>query len=402
MNLAKIYKKFLKDHDKEAEKFLIYELYKNTYQWFQNGKPKNEFVSSFLELILEYEEPIEGKTLLDLGILELMDAVNIYNNLEPPHSEQEIEKHLKYSLMSFLAWIDEASYRKIKNIEFLEIDFYIFEIIGGELPHIAIQNFLKTAKEIDVWIVIKYLEEISEKVLLLEVIEALLKNYEVQTEKYTLLGYFVYRFFEDLENSFLYGNFESLIHLPTEISYQELNLIYSVCRNVLLNYELETDFFVKIKNPEFEFSILIVLLTLYEILNPKITPAWIEVFERSIRNLWTCHLKSSKNYKKQQPIPEIAANILAFLPEDEQRDILSTSKILILFFENINHYSPLTFMELVDVLSIQSDLFEEELSFQLEYFKPKHLKRYSKCAFKINKKIIKNGNSFELIDLKDR
>ncbi len=400
MNLSKIYKKFLENQDKEAEKFLFYELYKNTYQWFQNGKPENEFLSSFLELILEYEEPTEEKTLLDLGILELMDAVNIYNNLETHNTQQELEKHLKHSLMSFLAWIDEPSYRNLKNIEFLEIDFYIFEIIGGELPHVAIQKYLKTTKEIDVWIVIKYLEEILEKETLLEIIESLLKNYETLLEKYILLTYYIYRFFEE-ENHLFNIDSNYSISLPKEISYKEMNLIYSICKDLLQNGRLDPDFFVKIKNPEYESGVLIALLTLFEILNPQIECSWIEVFERSICNLWTCHLKKTRDYKKHQPIPEIAADILFFLPEEQQRNLLLTSKILILFFENINRYSPYTFTELADLLSIQSDLFEEELKFQLKYFKPKNLKRYSKCAFKINKKIIKKGDSFQLVDIKD-
>ncbi|MFN3603488.1 MAG: hypothetical protein ACK4UJ_02125 [Leptonema sp. (in: bacteria)] len=398
MNLAKLYRNFIENQDKELENFLILELYKETYRWFQNGIPQNQFFSDLLELLLEYEEPIEPKTLLDLGILELINAVDIYNSLEKDKSKVKI--HLKHSLFSFLASLDEFLYRKIKNIEFTEIDFYIFEIIGGELPHISILNFLKKTKDIDVWIVIKYLEELLEEDSILDIIQSLIKNYDDFLDKYILLTYFIYRFFSKIEERINNHQKIDLISLPEEISYEELFFMYTLSKNLLIHNDIEMDFFPKISNSKLETVGLLCLLTLFEIKDQKINYDWIEVLERSLKNLWT-DSKKSNSIKKYQPIPEFACNIIAFLPEEEQRNLLQLSRILILFFENINQYSQETFEEISDLLSIQSDLFEEELKFQLEYHKPKNLKRFSKCAFKINKKIVKTGNTFELIDLKE-
>lgn len=401
MNIAKIYRKFLENQDKELERILIYELYKKTYSWFINGFPEEQFLNELLELFLDYEEPIEVKSLLDLGILKLIEVVHLYNTFENiENSNSELQKSLKQCLMPFLAYIDEISYREMKNIEFLEIDFSIYEIISGELPHHSIQDFLRSTKETDVWTIIKYFEDISNQQIIIELIESLIKNYQTQFEKYILITYLIYRFQKKFEENINFNDKINIINLPNDISYKELKFIYSLTRNFLTHHKLEMDFFTKFQNSKLETIGLICLLTLFEICNPELTNSWIEVFERSINNLWICNYKQKNVSKKYQPIPEFAINIFAFFQENEQRRILKISKILILFFQNINKYSYKTFEELSDLLSIHSDLFEEELKFQLKYFHPKNLKRFSKCAFKINKKIVRKGNLLELVDLK--
>jgi hypothetical protein len=404
MDLITAYRNYIDYEDKEAEKFLIYELYKQTQYWLKNGAPENSFLIEFIELALEFEEePFGIKNLLDLGLNELIDALNYYNGFEKNY--EAVEKHLNQALMSFLAWIDEATYRKIKQIQFLESDFFIYDIIGGEFPHDSAQIFLKTTKEVDIWVVIKYLEELTEQTVIQEIIEKLLHNINNLPDKYILIAYFILRY-PDLIKS-IFNNSQnkiiSLFALPSDIHYDEIQSIFNASEEFLFFGNLKLNFYEKLKNPNHESIVLLSLLTMFEITNTNITPAWIEVFERSIGNLWSYKYRLFNQLKKHQPLPEFAMNIIAFLPEEEQKYIYETSKIFMIFFENIHRYSKQTFEELSDLLSLNTTIFEEELKFHLYLASKSQLiyKRMEECASKIYKKILRKGNSFELIDAEE-
>ena len=403
MDLISAYRNYIDYEDKQAEEFLIYELYKQTQFWLKNGEPESSFLIEFIELALEFEEePFGIKNLLDLGLNELIDALNYYNGFEK--SSSSMEKHLNQALMSFLAWIDEPTYRKMKNIHFLESDFYIYEIIGGEFPHDSAQTFLKTTQEVDVWLVIKYLEEITDQSNIIEIIESLLHNLKVLPDKYMLIAYFILRYPDLIKQIFSHNKKDiAFFSLPSDIHYEEIYSIFKASEEFLFFGELRMNFYEKLKNPKHESIVLLALLTMFEITNSNLTPSWVEVFERSIGNLWSYKYRSLNQPKKHQLLPEFAVNIIAFLSEEEQKYIYETSKIFIIFFENIHRYSKQTFEEISDLLSLNTTIFEEELQFHLYLAErsPLILKRLQECASKIYKKIIRKGNTFELIDAEE-
>jgi len=403
MDLISAYRNYIDYEDKQAEEFLIYELYKQTQFWLKNGEPESSFLIEFIELALEFEEePFGIKNLLDLGLNELIDALNYYNGFEK--SSSSMEKHLNQALMSFLAWIDEPTYRKMKNIHFLESDFYIYEIIGGEFPHDSAQTFLKTTQEVDVWLVIKYLEEITDQSNIIEIIESLLHNLKVLPDKYMLIAYFILRYPDLIKQIFSHNKKDiAFFSLPSDIHYEEIYSIFKASEEFLFFGELRMNFYEKIKNPKHESIVLLALLTMFEITNTNLTSSWVEVFERSIGNLWSYKYRSLNQPKKHQLLPEFAVNIIAFLSEEEQKYIYETSKIFIIFFENIHRYSKQTFEEISDLLSLNTTIFEEELQFHLYLAErsPLILKRLQECASKIYKKIIRKGNTFELIDAEE-
>lgn len=404
MDLITAYRNYMDYEDKQAEEFLIYELYKQTQYWLKNGSPDNSFLIEFIELALEFEEePFGIKNLLDLGLNELIDALNYYNGFEK--NSESVEKHLNQALMSFLAWIDESTYRKMKHIHFLESDFYIFEIIGGDFPHESAQIFLKTTQEVDIWLAIKYLEELTDQTIIQEIIEALLHNIKTLPDKYMLIAYFILRYPDLVKNLFESQNKNhlSFIALPSDIHYDEIHSIFKASEEFLFFGNLKMNFYEKLQNPKHETIVLLALLTMFEITSTNLTPAWIEVFERSIGNLWSYKYRAVNQYKKHQPLPEFAINIIAFLTEEEQKLIYETSKIFHIFFENIHRYSKQTFEELSDLLSLNPSIFEEELHYHLHLAEKSQLiyKRLEECASKIYKKIIRRGNSFELIDAEE-
>ncbi len=404
MNLINAYRKYIEYKDYESERFLIFELYKNIQFWIQNGYPDNTFLMEFLEISFEHEmEYYYNLNLLELGLSELIEAVNYYQGLDK--NIELINHFLKQALMPLLAWIEPESYRKIKDFHFSEIDFRIFDIIGGEFPHESAQFFLKTSNYIeDIWGVIKYFEKLDDHDVILEILESLLINLKVLPEKYVLIAYLLFKF-PEMVRSFFYNKYnKKFIKLPKEIQYLEFESAFLSAEEFLFKGQLRVDFYKKILNPRHETIVLFVLLSLFEITNPVITPSWIEVFERGISHLWTYKSKTIPLQKKHQPIPEFVANIIAFLDENIQREILSHSKILILFFENLYRYTKQTFDELLDLITIQSDVFEEELIFQLQknYIKSRsEFRRWESCANSINKKIIKDGSIYILKELEE-
>lgn len=404
MDLITAFRKYIEHEDKGAEEFLIHELYKQTQYWINHHEPENHFIIEFLELLFEYEtEHIELTSLLELGIKELMDALNYFNGFEK--KTDLVEKHLYQALMVFLAYIDEENYRIFKQIQFLESDFYIFDIIGGEFPHESAQLFLRTTSDIDVWTTIKYLEEVNDLNTIVEILGALLRNLKTLPDKYILLSYFITKYPEQV--GALFGDvkivFINFVNLPKDIHFDEIKSIYYASKEFLFHRKLEMNFYEKILQPKHESIVLLSLLTMFEITNTNLTPAWIEVFERSIGNLWSYKNKTITTQKKYQPLPEFAINLISSLSEEEQKIIYETSKIWTIFFENIHRYSRQTFDELVESFSFYPEIFEEELKFHLHLGEQSSiiLKRLRQCAEKLQKKIVFNGNHFELLDTED-
>lgn len=404
MDLITAFRKYVEYEDKSAEEFLVHELYKNTQYWINHHEPKNQFIIEFLELIFEYEtEDIQLTSLLELGIEELMDALNYFNGFEK--QTELVEKHLYQALMAFLAYIDEENYRKLKQIQFFESDFYIFDIIGGEFPHESAQLFLKTTSNIDVWTTIKYLEEVNDLNTIVEILGSLLNNLKILPDKYILLSYFIIKYPEQV--GALFGDvkivFLNFVNLPKDIHFDEIKSIYFASKEFLFYRKLKINFYEKILHPKHESIVLLSLLTMFEITNADLTPAWIEVFERSIGNLWSYKNKTFTSQRKHQPLPEFAINIISFLSEEEQKIIYETSKIWTIFFENIHRYSRQTFDELIDSFSFYPEIFEEELRSHLYLGQRSNLilKRLNLCASKMQKKIVFNGNHYELMDDKE-
>ncbi|MCS7205108.1 MAG: hypothetical protein NZ853_05380 [Leptospiraceae bacterium] len=399
MNIVSAYREYKKSKDKQAENFLIQELFRQIGNWIQEGRPEQNFLLELLVISLEYEDFENHENLLELGFQKLMEAFFIHQELK---NYQNFQTILEEAYMPFLAKTDEHQYRELKKQKFYEIDFLVFRFIGGEFPHASAQEFLKTTKEMDVWLAINYLYQIkNDEETSHEIISKLLKNLDKFFERYVLLSFTIlthpnwvrdYLFNDELQKN-------TKFKIPKSISWKELFSIYQTTRFYLENGYLNMNFFESYPQ-EYEHVNLFVLLAIFELTNAKITPAWIEVFERAILNQKVIKRKYYNQSVKHQPVPMFAIGILKQIPKEDQLKIIETSRVLIGFFQKLKHYTHETFQFLLDYFSTFHFHFEEELRHHLELWEDSVItrRRLQQCASKIQKRIIKKSNNYELVE----
>ncbi|PKL30037.1 MAG: hypothetical protein CVV45_19560, partial [Spirochaetae bacterium HGW-Spirochaetae-10] len=149
--IAEAYREFQQDRSQETEEFLTHEIYRSVMAWLQNGHPEERFLNELMEISASYEEPsFRGGNLLELSLWELMEVVHAFNGI--PEDREHIQYFLTQARLPLLARIDEDTYRVLSQLEFHEVDFFIYETIGGEFPHDSAQAFLKNGENPDIWL----------------------------------------------------------------------------------------------------------------------------------------------------------------------------------------------------------------------------------------------------------
>lgn len=399
--IAEIYRDYQVDHDPSLEDYLIHEIYRHIMSWLKNDQPDELFLVEVMEIMAQYEEPlIRGNHLIDLCLWELMEVTHAYYGTTK--DREQIRHFLTQARLPLLARIDEDTYRALSQIEFHEVDFFIHEIIGGNFPHDAAQAFLKRCQNPDIWLTIRYLDELEGDLVIIEIIESMLNHLQIVPEKYMMLAYLVSCFPEKV-GSWLHNTDEIGIRLSEDTPIELLESIYNVSIEFLKTGELKLDYRNKMTAGH-EAETLFALLSLFEISQTVLTSAWIQVIEESIANQWTYRLPSLKRVQRHQPLPEFAASIISVLDVEDTDQLFNESRVLAIFFENLHRYTRNTFDELVDILSSYRFAFTEELELQLTLQRDlPHLRwrRFQLCAGRIGKQLIEKDGQLFLIEGKN-
>ncbi|MBW7857547.1 MAG: hypothetical protein H3C43_04460 [Leptonema sp. (in: Bacteria)] len=399
--IADAYREYQADHDPILEDYLIHEIYRYIMAWLKNDQPDESFLAEIMELMAQYEEPlVRGGTLLDLCLWELMEVAHAYYGTTK--DREQIRHFLTQARLPLLARINEDTYRALSQIEFHEVDFFIHEIIDGNFPHEAAQSFLKTSQNPDIWLTIRYLDELEGDSIIIDIIESMLHNLQIVPEKYMMLAYLIYCFPEKVE-SWIHDLDQIDLRLSDDTPIELVESIYNVSIEFLQTGELKLDYRTKMKTG-YEAETLFALLSLFEISQTELTPAWIQVIEESIANQWTYRLPSLKRVQRHQPLPEFAISIISVLDSEDTKRLFSESRVLALFFENLHRYTRNTFDELVDILSSYNLVFTEELELQLSLQKDlPHLRwrRFQLCAGRIGKQLVEKDGRLFLIEGKN-
>jgi len=396
-DLLTLYRNYRDSGDLHSGDQIARQMYSILSQWLHNGAPEHSFIDEFWRLFAEIDEiSLVGTNLIDLGLMQTAEALSVFKENEDPSSATTF--YLKEALLPFLAFIDEQSYRKVKNIDFSEIDFQIFEIIGGEFPHDAAQNFLMQNEWSDIWIALRYLDSLDDRQLRFEIIEQMIFIRETIQEKLIFLSYL------------LLSDATSLLDRYTE--YEENNAvrsgdlnarlifsIYRVIKPFLESGTLDTAWESRVA-PEYERQIVFVLLALFEINQSPLSAGWVHLFEKGVSTLWNAPIHGSPGKYIPQPIQEFAGSILALFPETEILTLLETSLIIPLFIENLHRYTEESFHDLLGAVSKAPEQLLIEIELNLYRYKSngrekkRFDRRLKKCAERIGYDLtMQNGNA---------
>lgn len=398
-SIADAYREFHQTPDAETEEFLTHELFRNIMSWLQLGQPEEAFLNELIEISAEYEEPsMRGGHLIDISLWELMEVVHAYNGI--PEDRDHIRYFLTQARLPLLARLDQPAYRALSQIEFHEVDFYVYEAIGGDFPHEAAQNFLKNGENPDIWLSIRYLDELEDDSIVIEIIESMISHLRIVPEKYMILSYLVNRFPDRIE-SLLAGGTDNDLRLSDDTPIDLVRSIYETAREYMNGGILKLDYREKMladRRPETLFA----LLSLFEITQGDLTPAWMDVMESSMANLWTYRFQATvRRTQRHQPLPEFVASIVSVLTPDEEDTLLRRSRVLALFFEHLHRYTRNTFEEMLDVFVRREDLFLDELELQLSLeseHPPLRSRRLQLCAGRLGKRLVKRDGRFFLAE----
>lgn len=360
------YRSYKTDGGSEDGLDLANHLYRCLSAWIENGKPDQEFLAEMGDLMAEIQEnPLSEKDLIDLGLYHTAEALQNYEKSED--ADFLIEFYLNEARLPFFAYIDENSYRMIKNIEFNEIDFMIFEVIQGPFPHESAQLFLCENQWADLWVALRYLDSMDDAERRKEILEKMARIRTGSLERIILLCYMLLRHPETpaFEFSADPDNYSSSV--PAAL----IEAILETGKTFLSTGSLDTGWEDR-ANKDYENEILFALLAFFEISQCELTPGWIRVLEKAVASIWYITVEEGGQKQTYQPLPEFAANILFLFPDDEIVDLLSTSLILPLYLENIDSYSEEVFHDLLHAVMRAEEPFLSELEM--------HLDRYASLA----------------------
>ncbi|MDH5657338.1 MAG: hypothetical protein OEZ34_15610 [Spirochaetia bacterium] len=384
--LVNQYKRYKEQNDEESGEVFAHHLYRVLSSWIENGVEDSSFVDEFWELFGSIDGgSLSGTDLIDLGILQTAEALSFYKENDRSKNNNF---YLTEARLPFFAFIEEKTYRLIKNIEFTEIDFQIFEIIGGTFPHDAAQNFLMKNEWADIWLTLRYLDSLEDIDLRIEILEKVLNIRNTLPEKLLFLAYLYLIDSSYILNAFSKEPVSKSITLPPDITEEIAADIYQVIMPFLETGTLDTSWETRMSE-KMERETVFVLLALFEISQCPLNPGWIAVLERGVSVFWNESIYSGHGKYIPQPIQEFAASILGLFPDEEAESLLETSRILILFMENLHLYSEESFYDLLTPLTRFEEFFYEELEFQLHRHrydslqKKRYIRRIKICAERI-------------------
>lgn len=377
----------------EAGQELAHYVYHQLSQWLEQGRPDPGMLAVFDSFFKSIEKQIlDAQDLIDLGLIHTAEAIMSYHAEE--ESDQLTRFYLSEARLPFFAAIDENAYRMLKNFEFSEIDFQIFEIIGNgtgrDFPHDAAQNFLMDNEWVDIWVALRYLDSLPEAEPDLELIERILASRETLHEQLILFAYLCMIAPELIAESTEGAEPPERVrfNFPAGLSRSLCQAVFALLQGTVEDGEL---------NPAFEFdarlagagshrqACLFALLVYFEIVHASLLPGWIRLLEIGIRETWTTRSLEDGQEILYQPITEFTASILGLLSDEDLRFLLDTSLLLPGFFEALPEYNPEAFQSLLMALSRETEIFHHELELALpKYIEPRpaglHSARLQSCA----------------------
>lgn len=357
--LAEQYRKYKHDGDRIAGDELCGLFYKQLSYWIEFGKPVPGFVDEFWELYIELQEP-QGppQDLIDLGLFQTAEAITGYR--QENSNENMLSFFLHEARLPFFAYMDENGYRLIKNLEFSEIDFQIFEVIQGTFPHDAAQNFLVDNEWADIWTVLRYMDSIDEDIQRWQIIETLMEKRKTIHEKLIFFAYLLFT-----EGDSLRPMLTEQIGFPEDLQGDVLDSVFFLMGPFLESRDLDLNWEDRI-HPSFEKELIFFLLSFFEVAQCDLSPGWIRLLERSLEIVWDYPFADQEGaIREHQPIQEFLASILGIFSEGDLQYLLDTSLLYPLFFENLEQYKSDALQSLLGVFVRYEDKTLHELSIVL-------------------------------------
>lgn len=388
-------------------------LYRNILFWLETGDPDPGFHDELEELIAYLDESILSNPagLIDLSLLELTEAAEFYRrdiilgkrkktsqedtNQNPDREKPQIFIHswkffLEEAARALLARLDEESYRKQALLQFSEVDFPVFEMIGGRFPHEAAQNFLMNEPGVDLWLALRYLDGVEDEDDVLNIIEQMILIRKPFPEQIILFAYLLISRPAFVEQ---YLRNEVSLRKPGSISEAFIQSFYDTASDFLWSGDIRVGFERHIDvtvASETRFG----MLAVFEISQCPLSAAWVDLFEKTINDTWMYSIEINGKLRRHQPCVEFTASILTLFSEDELNELLTTSQILSNFFRHIRYYTAQAFNDLLEVLTRAADLFIDELEIQIDNPPADRQtdRRLQKAARKVGREIvIENG-----------
>ncbi|MEQ9363661.1 MAG: hypothetical protein RIF32_05435, partial [Leptospirales bacterium] len=277
------YRDYKADADREAGQELAHYVYHQLSQWLEQGRPEPEFLSAFDSFFSNlHEHQFSSHDLIDLGLIHTAEAISSY------HAEEESDQVTRFYLcearLPFFATIDENAYRMLKNFDFSEIDFQIFEIVGdgldSDFPHDAAQNFLMDNEWVDIWVVLRYLDSLPDADPDLELIERMMTSRETLHEKLILLAYLCMIDPRLVSESIEEHNDRIRFNFPADLGVGMRATIFAMIRDCIKEGELDTAWEARLESgAAFREETIFSLLVFFETIHASLLPGWIRLLE---------------------------------------------------------------------------------------------------------------------------
>lgn len=322
-------------------------MYTELGSWLDSSTPNPGFLTEIQMIFAEFPAPeLQPMDLVDLGFLALDEAMRSFET-------QDLNAAMFYlteARLPFLAILKEEQYRLEKEHEFSEIDFQIFEIIGPPIPHEAAQTFLLMNDWVDIWIILRYVQNLESSTEKMSLAQDLIRNRKTLPEKLIFFSYLYLEYPELIEDE-----------LPPGVPPAILTHANKLLDPFWTYSDLDTSWEERL-DPAYEQELVFILLSIFELGQYNANPGWVRVLERGISSFWTIRSPSEELY---QPVTEFAASILNLLPDPEITPVLETSLIMPLFFDHIQDYNEEAFDGMLHALARSPELFLDELRFRL-------------------------------------
>ncbi|MCR9145393.1 MAG: hypothetical protein NXI24_24355 [bacterium] len=365
------YRDYKMDADREAGRELAHYVYHQLSQWLEQGRPEPEFLAAFDSFFNNLQEhQFSSHDLIDLGLIHTAEAISSYHAEE--ESDQVTRFYLSEARLPFFATIDENAYRMLKNFDFSEIDFQIFEVIGdgveSDFPHDAAQNFLMDNEWVDIWVVLRYLDSLPDADPDLELIERMMTSRETLHEKLILLAYLCMIDPRLISESIEEPGGRVRFNFPPDLGVGLRTTIFAMIRDCIKDGELDTAWEARLdigSGAPFRNETIFSLLVFFETIHASLLPGWIRLLEVGVSETWTTRSLEDDQEIVYQPITEFTASILGLLSDDDLRFLMETSLLLPEFFRRLADYNPEAFQSLLMALTREDEIFLHELELAL-------------------------------------
>ncbi len=362
----KEYRSYKSTGDAGPGEILAATFYSELTHWITTGSPNEQFLDEFWDLYTHIQDSQSAPSgdLIDLGIMQTAEAVHQYHQEDEKDTNPAVF-YVNEARWPFFAYIDEQSYRLARTEDFSEIDFYIFEIIGGDFPHTAAKEFLIENDWADIWTALRYLDTVPGADDRYHLINELFLRRKTVHEKLILLAYLVFTENEYIEALLIEGT----LKLPAEFGEDFVFYIYNLLDAALYGHPLSVDWKHRLHEKYVNYT-LFFLLAYFEISQTELSPGWVSVIEQSLDTVWDYSVISDDNVTySHQPLQDFTANLLQLFTEEDLSSLLETSLIYPVFFRNIDRYNPESLENLLGILLRNEELMLRELAARVDAYR---------------------------------